>query len=231
MVADLEARVEARAGRKLPTPEPRGIEERGGASLAEVLRPAYRRRTLMLIVFNFFQTVGFYGFGNWVPTLIAAQGATVTRSLEYSAVIALAYPVGPLLCTSIADRVERKWQIVFACFGTATFGLLFARLSAPLLLILCGVAITLSNNLLSYSYHAYQAELYPTRVRARAVGFVYSWSRLSTVFTSMMIGYFLGGFGTRGVFAFIAASMGVCVILIAALGPRTRGLALENISG
>jgi MFS transporter, putative metabolite:H+ symporter len=230
VVAELETRIEARLGRRLAEPEACESEASGAASSAEVWGRAYRGRTLMLMVFNFFQTVGFYGFGNWVPTLIAAQGATVTRGLEYSALIAVAYPAGPLLCTSIADRVERKWQIVIACFGTATFGLLFARQTAPLLLILCGVAITLSNNLLSYAYHAYQSELYPTRIRARAVGFVYSWSRLSTVFTSMMIGFFLAGFGTRGVFAFIACSMAVCVVVIGLFGPRTGGLALEKIS-
>ena len=34
------------------------------------------------------------------------------------------------------------------------------------------VVITGSNNLLSYSYHSYQVELFPTRLRARAVGCV-----------------------------------------------------------
>ena len=48
---------------------------------------------------------------------------------------------------------------------------------------------------MSYGYHAYQTELFPTRIRARAVGFCYSWSRLSTVFSSFMIAFFLvGGF-------------------------------------
>ena len=40
-----------------------------------------------------------------------------------------------------------------------------------------GVAVTLSNNWMSFAFHNYQGELFPTRVRARAVGFVYSWSR------------------------------------------------------
>lgn len=229
-VAEIEARIETRTGDKLPEPETSRIEGRGATRFAAIWRRPYRRRTLTLIVFNFFQTIGFYGFSNWVPTLIAAQGASITRSLQYSALIAIAYPLGPLLCTLIADRVERKWQIITAAVVTAVFGLLFARQTAPALLILCGVVITLSNNLLSYAYHAYQAELYPTRIRARAVGFVYSWSRLSTVFTSMMIGFFLADFGTKGVFAFIASSMAVCVIVIGLFGPRTGGLALEKIS-
>ena len=73
-------------------------------------------------------------------------------------------------------------------------------------------------------------ELFPTRIRARAVGFVYAWSRLSTVATSFMIAFFLRDFGVPGVFAFMAASMGVVMLAIGGFGPRTRGLPLEAIS-
>jgi len=109
--------------------------------------------------------------------------------------------------------------------------LLFVAQRGALALIGCGVLITLSNNLLSFAYHAYQAELFPTRVRARAVGFVYAWSRFSTVFTSLMIGFFLERFGTAGVVGFIAASMAIVCVSIGVFGPRTRGLALEEIAG
>ncbi len=202
----------------------------GAGRLAEIFRRPLLGITVMLSVFNFFQTVGFYGFGNWVPKLIESGGASVVQSLNYSVAIAVAYPAGPLMCVLIADRFERKWQIVAAALGVAGAGLLFVRQHGTLPLILCGVLITLCNNLLSYAYHAYQSELYPTRVRARAVGFVYAWSRLSTVFTSLMIGFVLGHFGTGGVFTFIAASMGVVCLCIGAFGPRTRERSLEQIA-
>jgi putative MFS transporter len=48
----------------------------------------------MLIVFNFCQAIGYYGFANWVPTLLIGQGITVTKSLLYSFVIAIALPSG-----------------------------------------------------------------------------------------------------------------------------------------
>jgi putative MFS transporter len=202
----------------------------GAGRLAEIFSRPLLGITVMLSVFNFFQTVGFYGFGNWVPKLIESGGASVVQSLNYSVAIAVAYPAGPLLCLLFADRFERKWQIVAAAVGIAVTGLLFVRQHSAVALILCGVLITLCNNLLSYAYHAYQSELYPTRVRARAVGFVYAWSRLSTVFTSLMIGFVLGHFGTGGVFTFIAASMGVVCLCIGVFGPRTRALSLEQIA-
>ena len=184
----------------------------------------------MLVVFHFFQTIGYYGFASWVPTLIIAAGITTTLSLRYSFLIALAAPLGPLLAIRIADRVERKWQIVASAIFIAVFGLLFAQQKNPVWLIACGVLLTSSNNWMSFAFHAYQSELFPTRVRARAIGFVYSWSRLSAIFSSFLIGFVLRDFGEIGVFAFIAVSMLAVVLSIGIFGPRTRGLSLEEIS-
>jgi putative MFS transporter len=206
----------------------RPAETRG--SLLELARPPYRKRTLMLMVFNFFQTIGYYGFASWVPTLLIATGITTTSSLQYSFLIALSAPLGPLLAYRVADRIERKWQIVSTATCIAIFGVCFARQRDPIWLITCGVLLTCANNCMSIAFHAYQAELFPTRIRAQAVGFVYSWSRLSAIFTSFLIAFFLRHYGTRGVFAFIAAAMAVVVLAIGIFGPRTRGLALEDIS-
>jgi hypothetical protein len=32
-----------------------------------------RRRSITLAIFNFFQAITFYGFGNWLPALVNAQ--------------------------------------------------------------------------------------------------------------------------------------------------------------
>ena len=184
----------------------------------------------MLMVFNFFQTIGFYGFGNWVPAMLATKGFGMLHSLQYSFAIALAYPLSPLLFLRIADKFERKWLIVAAATGIAVFGLLFSLQSSAQGLTAFGLLVTASNCLLSFAYHTYQTELFPTSVRAQAVGFCYSWSRLSTVFTSFMVAFFLTNFGTGGVFVFIAASMLVVVVAIGGFGPKTRNRSLEEIS-
>jgi putative MFS transporter len=184
----------------------------------------------MLTVFHFFQAIAFYGFGNWLPALVNIQNQNAPRSAEVSFLITLAFPIGPLLWSTIAEKYERKWQIVGAAVGTAAFGLLFATHTAPLGLVVLGILITLMNSLLGYSSHAYQAELFPTRVRARAVGFVYSWGRLSTAFTSLIVGFLFQRSGSVGVFALIALAMFVVVVSVGVFGPRTRGLTLEQIS-
>ena len=100
----------------------------------------------------------------------------------------------------------------------------------PRRLILLGVLVTLSNNWMSYAYHGYQSELFPTRIRSRAVGFVYSWSRVSAALAGLVIAYLLQGFGVTSVFLFIAFCMAMVIISIGGFGPRTAGLRLEEIS-
>ena len=231
IVAALERRIVAETGQDLPPPQSVDGESAGApGAWGEIWSAAYRGRTIMLIVYNLFQTIGYYGFASWVPTFLVAQGIEVTRSLAYTFVIAVAAPVGPLLGIWIADRIERKWQIAWAATAIAVAGLVFAQQRSALGVIACGVALTLANNWLSFAFHAYQAELYPTRIRARAVGFVYSWSRFSAIFSGFIIAFFLGRWGTTGVFMFIAAAMVVVFAVIAWFGPATTGRRLEAVA-
>jgi putative MFS transporter len=232
VTAAIEAKVARDLGGPLPAPAPHSVDKLEPVGrFAEIWAPPYRSRTIMLMVFQFFQTFGYYGFAAWVPTLIAQQaGIKLGESLLYSFIIAIANPFGPLLAMSFADRFERKWQLVGAAIGIGVFGVLFSYQTTMEVLILFGVLITLSNNILSYSFHSYQTELFPTRVRARAVGFTYSFSRISTVFASFIIGFFLQQAGTKGVFGLIAFAMLMVVLSIGGFGPRTRDLELEEIS-
>jgi len=231
IVADMERRIRAETGRELAPPETvTGETDSKPGAWTEMWNATYRGRTIMLVIFHLVQTIGFYGFSSWVPALLISQGIGVTKSLAYTFIIAVAAPVGPLIGVYVADRFERKWQIAWAAIGIAAFGLLFARQTTAIGVIACGLLITLCANWLSFSFHAYQAELYPTRIRAQAVGFVYAWSRFSTIFSGFIIAFFLGRYGTTGVFGFIAGAMVVVFIVIGGFGPRVTRRRLEAIA-
>ena len=229
VLSKLEATVAEENGGTLPPPAaPTPVTT--SDSFRDMWAAPYGKRAIMMIIFNIFQTVGFYGFANWVPTLLIKQGITVTTSLMYSSIIAVAAPVGPMIGLFIADNFERRTVIVAAAAAIVVCGLMFSQVSGGMLLITMGVGLTLANNIMSYSFHAYQTELFPTGIRARAVGFVYSWSRLSAIFTSFLIAGLLRKFGATGVFVFIALAMLIVMLVIGFMGPRTRDLALEQIS-
>ena len=184
----------------------------------------------MLAIFNLCQTIGFYGFANWVPTFLISKGITITKSLEYSLIIAFANPIAPLIGHLFAEKIERKWQIVWSALGIAVFGLCFSEQTSLLGVVTFGVLVTLSANFMSFSFHAYQAELYPTHIRAQGVGFVYSWSRFGGIIGSFVIAAVLKEYGSIGAFSFIAFCMIIVATVISGFGPRTNSLSLEEIS-
>jgi putative MFS transporter len=190
----------------------------------------YRARTALLVVFNLAQTIGFYGFTTWVPVFVAAHGVGLTKSLQYSFLIAIVSPLGPFLAMHAADRWERKWQIVSMALVIAGAGVLFSLARLPALLITLGIAITLANAWFSCAFHAYQAELYPTYIRAQAIGFVYSWSRFSSIFVGFVIAAALRSYGTLGAFCVIAGAMIIVALTIGIFGMRTNNRPLEELA-
>jgi putative MFS transporter len=197
------------------------------AGFAELFKQPYLSFVLLFMVFNFCQAFGFYGFANWVPALLVEKGITVTKSLQYSFIVAFAYPIAPLLAASFADRLERKWIICGACVAIIGFGIAFSQFTAPALLILSGVMLTAANMTMSYAYHAYQTEVFPTSIRARASGLVYSMSRISATFSGFIVAYVLREGGVSGVFGLITSAMIVVIVVIAAFGPDVRGKPLD----
>jgi MFS transporter, putative metabolite:H+ symporter len=199
-------------------------------SFTELFRHPYLGRTLMMIVFQALQTVGFYGFANWAPTFLLKRGFSLLHSLEYTMLIAVVSPIGPLLAAASSDRVERKWTIVALAVLVAAFGLGFGGASTPFTVVAFGALLTLANYWFSAAFHAYQAELFPTRIRATAVGFTYSWSRLSAAFSSVLIAAVLTRSGVGAVFTLLAVAMCGVAIVIALFGPRTNRIPLEELA-
>lgn len=230
LMTRIEQAIERESG-PLPPVKPGKVAVERKGRFAEIWAPPYRSRTIMLLIFNLFQTVGFYGFAAWVPTLLVSEGVTLLHSLLYTFIMALANPLGPIIGMLTSDRFQRKTMIATVAIAIAVSGTIFSFMRIPFFIILMGIIITLLNNWFSTLFHSYQAELYPTRIRATGVGFTYSWSRLSSAFTGFLIVWLLNSFGVVGVFAFIAFAMLVVAVVIGGFGPRTNLLSLEEISG
>ena len=229
VMTEIERQVEADHGGPLPAPGALRVERAERVPVRELFAPAYRSRTIMLLVFHLLQTVGIYGFANWAPTFLLRQGESLGSSLEYSFLIALVSPVGPLLGVLTAERFERKRSIVVLSTLMAVTGLAFPFARSAVAIVAIGALFTIFSYWFSSAFHAYQAELFPTRARATGVGFTYSMSRLSAVFSTLIIGALL----VRGVFAvfvFMAAAMLGVALVVGVFGPRTNARALEDIS-
>lgn len=205
-----------------------GAKQKTSARLRELWAPPYRNRTLMLIIFQTLQTLGFYGFANWAPTFLLKRGIGLLQSLDYSLLIALIAPAGAVIASFSADRLERKWTIFVLALAIAASGLGFAVWKAPTMIVLSGALVTLCSNWFSAVLHAYQSELFPTRIRTTGIGFTYSWSRLSAALSSFLIAAVLVH-GVIPVFAMLAIAMAGVATAIA-FGPETNRRGLEELS-
>jgi putative MFS transporter len=227
ILSQLEAAAGAARAPAARTTKPLPAQATSKVSFADLFKAPYLSLVVLFMVFNFCQAFGFYGFANWVPTLLVEKGITVTKSLQYSFIVAFAYPIAPLLAASFADRLERKWIICGACGAIIAFGIAFAQFTEPALLILSGVLLTAANMTMSYAYHAYQTEVFPTAIRARAAGLVYSMSRVSAMFSGFIVAYMLRTAGVGGVFGLITTAMVIVIVTMAAFGPHVRGKPLD----
>lgn len=228
-VALFEDRARLRVG-ELPIPRESPTREPKRVPLRELFTGRWRNRTVMLWIFHLVQTVGYYGFGTMVPLVLVAKGYDVTETLTFTALTYVGYPIGSLASTTVIERIQRKWLVVGAAAAMVVFGLVFGFAGSVTVIVISGFLYTISSNVFSNAYHAYEVEMFPTQVRATAAGTAYSLSRITNASMPFLLVPLLHDAGAGALFAVIVAAMVVVIVDVSVLGPRTTGLELESIN-
>ncbi|MFJ6386790.1 MFS transporter [Streptomyces sp. NPDC091972] len=222
VLREIEARVGAEKG-PLPAPAP-PVEEAPATrtSLRVLLQRKYLMPTLLLTVLWVTQTIGFFGYSSWAPTLLAKEGFSVEKSVFYVALTTVGAPLGSYLAALVTDRFERKWCLV--AFGTviALCGLLYGLTFNPLLIVVFGFLVNLFERGYTALGYAYSPELFDTRGRSLGTSVSYGLGRLSNAAGPLIVAALYNGHGYQSVFYFIAGTWLVGAIVLAAFGPRTR---------
>jgi putative MFS transporter len=201
-----------------------------GSALERLRRSPYRQRLIMLGVFHLFQPFGYYGFGTLAVLVLVSRGYDVTSSLLFTAVSFIGYPLGSLISIPLLKRFERKYLIMATVVVMAVCGVLFATATVPALIVVFGLLITASSNVFSNIYHVYQAEIFPSDVRATAVGWTYSVSRLSSAALPFILVPVLDHYGATAMFAVVLLALAATIAVIAPIGPRTTGKSIDDIN-
>jgi putative MFS transporter len=190
----------------------------------------YRQRLGMLAIFHIFQAFGYYGFGTLAALVLISRGYEITSSLLFTALSYIGYPVGSALSVPLLKRFERKYLVMTTIVAMAAFGLLFATVDNTVLIVVLGFLTTATSNVFSNVYHVYQAEIFPTDVRATAVGWTYSLSRLSSAALPFILIPVLDNYGAATMFTVVLAALTIAVAVVAWIGPRTTRRNLEEIN-
>ena len=211
-----------------PMPAPRVVAKMAYPLL---FRAEYLPRTLILTGVWVFQTLGFYGFAAWVPTLLTKEGFSVVHSLGFSSVMSLGGPLGALMAISLAERVDRKWFITVDSLAVVVFGLLYGASHAPLEIMLFGFLTVFFLQAFPTILSSYTPELFPTSVRSSGMGLTYGVGRLANVIGPFIVSSLYVSTGYLSVFVYIACCWLAVAGVVGIFGPATRRRTLEELSG
>src|SRR5579862_921521 len=202
-------------------------------SFARIFRPPYARSTFALLFANFFGMFAWWGLFTWLPPYLSlpveqgGRGFGVMGSTTLLVVLNLfgMFP-GYASYGWVADRFGRRNSYVAYTFVAAILVPLYAIARAPWLILILGTATAFFGTGFFSGSGIIGSEIYPTSIRARALGFTYNGARTM----SSIAPYIIGRVGqTRGLgWAFYICGASFLLSMLAATQlPETRGKNLE----
>jgi MFS transporter, putative metabolite:H+ symporter len=221
----IEETAQTEVGGLPPVPNSTQTASRRGG-YAELVAPACRPRTLMLIFTWMCTTLAFYGFMSWVPTLLAEHGFSLVHSLAWSSAMSLGAVPGALIAALISDHWERKWWIPIVALVSAFCGLMYGISFRTMPIIIFGFLVAMLQQTFSPLLYAYTPECYPTEIRNSGAGLAYGVGRLANVFGPLLVAFLFNHYGYTSVFIYIATCWALVAIAVASFGPLTKGQAL-----
>ena len=234
VLATLESKIRGLTGRPLP---PLGVsrhETLGPSPHAmrplQLLNGRYWKFTCMLWAAWFAQYGVLYAFETFVPTILSGEGYSMVKSFEFSIVIYGGAAPAFILGGRLAEWLDRKYTILLGFSATAVFGALFGLATTPAEIMLFGALTSCSLALTGTAIYAYTPELYPTEVRATGMGIASAWGRAGAVALLLLFGAYYSALGRSLLFIISDSALLMAFVVVAAVGPSTRGRRLEETS-
>jgi putative MFS transporter len=175
-----------------------------------------------------------FGFVTWLPQFFVQQGLTITRSFEYTLVLAIASPAGCALGALCADFIGRRSSIIGASIATVVLGAIYATFTAattPAIILTIGFLLVLAIYVqVAILFGVYTPELFPTEVRLRANGICNTLGRSATIVSPFVVLWLATGFGMPGVLGLMIALVIVQIVVVWAWGVESRQRVLEDVA-
>ncbi|MGH3435183.1 MAG: MFS transporter [Sciscionella sp.] len=209
-------------------PEHYGKERQVG--LGDLFGPRLAGRTVLLWIVWIFQTLGFYGFVSFVPTLLAAHGFSLVHSLTFSAITTVGAVPGAFFAWLLSDRFGRKHSLWAVSLIIAACGLLYGAGFTNATIALFGFLVGFFIQTFAALLYAYTPELYPTSIRNGGSGFAYGVGRLANIAGPFIVAALFGTYGYIWVFVYIAACWLIVALVVGLWGASTARRELEDLN-
>ena len=228
----IERETEKATGKPLPPPLAAIEVEVKRASLADLFGPQYLRRTLVVWLIWFTSYLVNYGLAIWMPTVYRTVfKLPLDVSLKYGLITTAIGFVGAAIAAFIIDNIGRKTLFAVAFAGAAASLLVLAAIANPTPVQIL-TYISIANffvNAINLGVYLYTPELYPTRVRALAVGTATAWLRLASMIGPTTVGFLIAS-GLQSVFLLFGVIALITAIVTALFAIETKKRLLEQVS-
>ena len=115
-----------------------------------------------------------------------------------------------------------------AVAAIAAFGTLVGHARSPGEIMTFAGLTVFFLSLGSTAIYTYTPELYPTEIRATAMGIASAWGRVGAVTMLLVFGHYFASMGTSLLFLIIDPVLVAAALVILTLGPSTRGKTLQE---
>ncbi|MFY9676154.1 MAG: MFS transporter [Terriglobales bacterium] len=204
----------------------------GDDSFFAIFRAPYLKSTIALLFVNFFGLFGWWGLFQWVPAYLSLPVARGGRGFGVMGTASLLiflnlfgmFP-GYISFGWVADHLGRRRSFVLYLFAAALLIPFYAMARSQSALLLIGAVVAFFSTGFFSGSGIIGSEIYPTRLRARALGFTYTGARALSSVSPYAIGKVGDLKGLDWAFYLCAAAFMLAGLMATQL-PETKGKSL-----
>jgi MFS family permease len=216
------------------SPEPaRGVSVNRATKFSAIFRPAYRSHTIALLLFNFFCLFAWWGLFTWMPpylSLPVSQGGRGFGIIGTTTLLVILNLLGMfpgyLSFGWVADHLGRRNAFLLYSSAAALLIPLYAAARLPAVLMAMGTLVAFFGTGLFSGSGIMGSEIFPTSLRARALGFTYNGARAMSSVAPLVIGRVGQTKGLAAAF-YLCAGAYLLAAVIATQLPETKGKTLD----
>jgi MFS family permease len=203
------------------------------AAFNEIFSPGLRKHTVFLFLLNFFGLFAWWGLFTWIPPYLGLpveKGGRGFGMMQITTLLVVLNLVGmfPGYVTFgwVAEKFGRKRSFILYLLCAAILVPIYAAARSEWSIMLLGALVAFFGTGFFSGSGLIGSELFPTRVRARALGFTYNGARTLSSLAPYVIGKLAQARDLSWAFSFSAISF-LLAMLMATQLPETKGKALE----
>jgi MFS family permease len=202
-------------------------------SIGSIFKPPYRKHTFALLLFNFFGMFAWWGLFTWLPPYLSlpveqgGRGFGVMGTTTLLVVLNLfgMFP-GYASFGWVADRIGRRKTFLAYSLAAALLIPLYSMSRSQGVLLILGTLVAFFGTGIFSGSGIMGSEIFPTAVRARALGFTYNGARAMSSLAPFVIGRIGQARGLSSAFYLCAGSYLLAALMTTQL-PETKGKGLE----